>query len=214
MNTKARISEERRLNAYHDRMDSIRKGGEKIKLVENEITEEVNDILDIQQETKTLQEIPLFTGNLEALEISGLEPFDLGKPTCPEIILNKFGESSYTEPQAWEDGGNWYYNPLGALKELEFLGKKVPEDWERICEPYWNDGQKMVEELGLKLAGYRGEKSLEIIDKDRVGMYYSGDLSNSSSLSSFLSFDSQNIWTSNGTNTSYGFLIRCLKNAA
>ena len=73
-----------------------------------------------------------------------LEEFNLWRPTCSDIEINPKNWWSETIPQASKYEWNWYYNWEWAMKECEYLGKRMPteEEWGEIVKPYGNDWKK------------------------------------------------------------------------
>jgi hypothetical protein len=211
MNTRVKIPENWISNTYHE-IDSVRKWWKNIELVWDETNGKVTDLLEGKEETKTLQEIQWFIGNLEALEKSWLEAFDLWEPICPDIIVNKEWEASDTEPQAREHEWKWYYNLEWAMKETEFLWKKIPtkEDWERICESYWNDWKKMSKELWLSFTWTRDWSGSSYYNKNKKAYYFSRTTYSNDIYLLYFTFSSINPGIVN--NRANASTIRCLKN--
>ncbi|MDD5213205.1 MAG: hypothetical protein PHG82_02170 [Candidatus Gracilibacteria bacterium] len=198
--TSSGVPEEKILREYFDN-----KG---INKLVPEFKEKATDVLENTQETRE------FTGNREALEIAGLEEFDLGEPTCPDIIKNPEYVSAM-EPLAWEYKGRWYYNHEGAMREAAFLGKEIPdlEDWERICKPYGKDGERMAKELGLSFI----DKGLWVTgpsynNQINDAIYCTRSYCDSDEFKLFFTF--RNIYPNNCGRRDAGRSVRLLKNAA
>lgn len=116
-----------------------------------------------------------------------LERQNHGAPECRDIALNE-EKASKTKPQAWSqliDGvEHWYYNYPGALKEAEFLGKKIPtiEEWMEMLASIPGTAEEKAEVLGISLAGYRNANTDGFSSADDYANLWSSspDISSSS----------------------------------
>ena len=149
----------------------------------------------------------------EFIEISWikLETENLWKPQNPEIKINPI-KTSETIPQAWEEDWNWYYNFPWAQAEAEYLWKSIPtkEQWEQICEPYWDDWEKLSKELNMPMSGYRNRKNGQYYGQGTYGYYWSS--SPNSQYSYYANFNSGGGVIINDYDAcAYGFSVRCIK---
>ena len=140
-----------------------------------------------------------------------LETENLGRPQNPEIQINQ-QQASEIIPQAWENNWNWYYNWEWAIQEAKYLWKTIPtkEQWEQICEPFWDDWEKLSKELWLTMAGYRNRSNGQYYYQSTNGYYWSS--SPYSQYSYFASFSSGGGNIANYNYRTLGFSVRCLKN--
>jgi len=132
------------------------------------------------------------------------------RPTHPGIIINPekwgYNEDWRLDPQACEYEGNWYYN-FPAAQLIKWVPTK--KQWEEICEPYWDDWEKLSKELWLTMAGYRGRSTGLFNSQGTNGYYWSSSPSTTNGF--YLYFNSANVRPTNNNLRAYGFALRCIK---
>ena len=133
-----------------------------------------------------------------------LEAHDLGRPTCPDVYIKKEWEE-YDWPCAIDNGHwEWLYNWEWAMKECEYLGKRMPTDAEFSKILKTKDDM-----LNIAYAGYCSSWS-SCNYRGYSAYYWSSTKSSASAWRRYFycSYDSVDRYTNA---QSYAFSVRCLK---
>lgn len=133
-----------------------------------------------------------------------LEPNNYGKPINPFIEINpKFSKKEI--PQAWEKGGNWFYNQLWAMVEC---GKRLPTkaQWDCLKE----ESPSILE--GLPKNGFLYYRCSSHMENKEIGTYWSSTKSTSRyAEGNWYHLYSKNEIRVYENEAGYGFSVRCLK---
>lgn len=193
------VPEEKILREYFDK-----KGINKLvpEYMPGETTEKVLEVLDSTQKTMKSN------CNIDHPLTIKFDEYNLWEPTCPDIIVNTQWVLSETEPEACSYKWKWYYNDLWAIKEAEFLGKRLPtkEELEKIVEPYWNNGGELSKELWLPFDWFKWWDDWESHSKPYNANYW---LNKSSDGNAYvLNFSNSHISIVKAVELNRGFSVR------
>ena len=133
-----------------------------------------------------------------------LEAHDLGRPTCPDVYIKKEWEE-YDWPCAIDNGyWEWLYNWEWAMKESEYLGKRMPTDAE------FSEILKTKDDMpNIAYAGYCSSGSSCYV-RGASATYWSSTKSSASAWRRYFNYSYDSVTREAGAQ-SYAFSVRCLK---